>query len=68
MHFKTWFLLGLVFVAGAVALAPTISLIGLDALPGDFVINQGNLHMTVPVAYSLCASFSMGLLYLYFRR
>ena len=65
---KKWFLAGLVLVVGAAALAPTISLIGLDRLPGDFVINQGNLHMTVPVAYSLCASFSMGLLYFYFRR
>ena len=54
------FLVG-IFVVGAVALAPMIAAIGLDPVPGDFVIHQDNFHMVVPVTYSLCASAGLGL-------
>ena len=61
------FLLGIVIV-GAAALAPAIAYLGLDPLPGDFVINQGNLHLAVPVTYSLCASLGLGLFYYFMKR
>jgi hypothetical protein len=54
------FLLG-IMVVGAVALAPMIAALGLDPVPGDFIIHQNNFHMTVPVTYSLCASMGLGL-------
>ena len=61
------FILGILIV-GAAALAPAIGYIGLDPLPGDFVINQDNLHLAVPVTYSLCASMGLGLLYYFMKR
>ena len=61
------FLLG-ILILGAAALAPAIAVMGLDPLPGDFVINQGNLHFAVPVTYSLCASLGLGLLYYFVKR
>jgi hypothetical protein len=56
------------FVLAAVALVPAIAYVGPEPLPGDFVINHGNLHMAVPVTYSLCASLSMGLFYYIMKR
>jgi hypothetical protein len=61
------FILGIMII-GAAALAPAIAYIGLDPLPGDFTINQGNLHFAVPVTYSLCASMGLGLLYYFVKR
>ena len=61
------FILGIVIV-GAAALAPAIAYMGLDPLPGDLAINQGNLHVAVPVTYSLCASMGMGLFYYFMKR
>ena len=61
------FILGILIV-GAAALAPAISYMGLDPLPGDFVLHQGNWHMAVPVTYSLCASMGLGLLYYFMKR
>jgi hypothetical protein len=57
-----------VFVIGAAALVPAIAYLGLDPMPGDFIINHGNLHMAVPVTYSLCVSMSLGLLYYFAKR
>jgi hypothetical protein len=57
-----------IMIVGAVALAPAIAYLGLDPLPGDFVINQGNMHFNVPVTYSLCASLGLGLFYYIMKR
>jgi Protein of unknown function (DUF2905) len=57
-----------ILILGAVVLAPAISYIGLDPLPGDFTINHDNLHFAVPVTYSLCASLGLGLLYYLMKR
>ena len=61
------FIIGILIV-GAVVLVPAISYIGLDPLPGDFTINQGDFHLAVPVTYSLCASLTLGLLYYVLKR
>jgi hypothetical protein len=61
------FIIGILIV-GAVVLAPAIGYIGLDPLPGDFTINQGDLHLAVPVTYSLCASMTLGLFYYFLKR
>ena len=61
------FILGIVII-GAAALAPAIAYMGLDPLPGDFSIDQGNLHIAVPVTYSLCASMGLGLFYYFMKR
>jgi hypothetical protein len=57
-----------ILVVGAAILAPVISLLGLDQLPGDFTIHQGNFRMLVPVTYSLCASLGLGLFYYFMKR
>ena len=57
-----------IFIVAAAALAPAIAYMGLDPLPGDFTINQGNYHLAVPVTYSLCASLGLGLFYYFMKR
>jgi hypothetical protein len=58
---RNLFFLLVVFAVGAVVLIPAISALGLDPVPGDFTIQQGNFRMAVPVTYSLCASLGLGL-------
>ena len=36
-------------------------------MPGDFVLNHGDLHFVVPVVYSLCASTGLALLYYFLK-
>ena len=50
-----------VLALGAVVLVPAIAYLGLDPVPGDFLFQQGNFRMNVPVTYSLCASLGLGL-------
>jgi hypothetical protein len=57
-----------ILVLGAVMLAPAIAYLGLDPVPGDFTLRQGNWHVVVPVTYSLCASLSLALLYYLAKR
>ena len=64
---RTFFVLGMMII-GAAALAPAIAYIGLEPVPGDFIINQGTWHLAVPVTYSLCASMGLGLLYCVMKR
>lgn len=64
---KYLYILGILII-GAAILAPVISYIGLDPVPGDFTINHDNWHLAVPVTYSLCASLGLGLLYYVMKR
>ncbi len=61
------FFMLVIVILGAAVLAVPISYMGLDPLPGDFTINQGNIHQAVPVTYSLCASFVLGLFYYFLK-
>jgi hypothetical protein len=65
---RYYFILLVMLVLGAAALALPISFIGLDPMPGDFTITEGNLHLAVPVTYSLCASLTLGLFYYFLKR
>jgi len=65
---RQFLILVTILLVGAVVLAPVISLLGLDPVPGDFTIHQGNFQMLVPVTYSLCASLGLGLLYYFMKR
>jgi hypothetical protein len=64
---KYLYILGILII-GAAILAPVISYIGLDPVPGDFTISHDNWHLAVPVTYSLCASLGLGLLYYVMKR
>jgi hypothetical protein len=57
-----------ILVLGALILSPAIAYLGLDPVPGDFTFRNGDLHFTVPVAYSLCASAGLALLYYFLKR
>jgi len=56
-----------ILVAGAAVLSPAVGVavtaLGLDPLPGDFVISRGDVHLSIPVVYSLCASVDLALFY-----
>lgn len=52
-----------ILVLGALVLSPAVAALGLDPLPGDIVFHSGNLLIAIPVAYSLCASGGLALLY-----
>jgi hypothetical protein len=58
----------LILVLGAVILAPVITLMEPDPLPGDFVLAWGSQHYSIPVLWSLCASAGLALLYFFYRR
>ena len=57
-----------IVILGAAILAPVIGYIGLDPVPGDFVVHQGNMQIAVPVTYSLCASVGLALFYYFLKR
>ena len=57
-----------IFVLGALVLAPAIAAIGLEPMPGDIAFHWGDAQIAVPVAYSLCASAGLALLYYLLKR
>ena len=58
----------LIWVLGAVILAPIVMALELDPMPGDFVLAWGSQHYPIPVLWSLCASGGLALLYSFYRR
>jgi hypothetical protein len=58
----------LIWVLGAVILAPVVMALELDPMPGDFVLPLGTQHYPIPVLWSLCASGGLALLYSIYRR
>ena len=64
---KAVFLL-LVLVGGAVFLAPIVMAFEPARLPGDFILTYNTQQLAIPVFWSLCASGSLSLLYLFYRR
>ena len=59
--------LGIV-VLGALAFSQAIALMDLDPLPGDILYTSGNLHIHIPVIYSLATSVVVALLFWFLRR
>ena len=61
-------LIGLVIlVAGGLILSPAVGYMNLDPMPGDIVFQHGDLHIVIPVIYSLCASGGLALLYYFLK-
>ena len=63
----------ILIVFGAILLAagifwPFLSRIGLGRLPGDIVIERGNLHVYIPLATSLLVSVVVTLLFWALRK
>ena len=57
-----------ILVLGAVVLSPAIAYLGFTPMPGDLAFGTGNQQVLVPVAYSLCASAGLALLYYLLKR
>ena len=62
------FLIGIIVVLGAVVLSPAIAAFEFDPVPGDFALRVGSGQVNIPVAYSLCASLGLALLYKIMKR
>ncbi len=63
-----WLIYLVIFVVGALLLSQAITMIGLEALPGDIAYDKENWHIHIPVLYSLGAAAVLGLLIWFFRR
>jgi hypothetical protein len=61
-------LLALILVLGAAILAPIVMAFDPERLPGDFIFSWGKQNYLIPVAWSLCVSAGLGLLYFFYRR
>jgi hypothetical protein len=61
-------LLTLILVLGAAILAPIVMAFDPERLPGDFIFSWGKQNYLIPVAWSLCVSAGLGLLYFFYRR
>ena len=57
-----------IFLLGSLILSPAIAYLGLDPVPGDILFRSGDTRINVPVAYSLCASTGLTLLYYFLKR
>ena len=57
-----------ILVIGAVILSPLVMAFEPEPLPGDFTFAWNNRHFAVPVAWSLCASAGLALLYSIMKR
>ena len=62
------FLGAIILILGAVALSPAIAAFDFDPMPGDIAFRWGQAHVNIPVAYSLCASLGLALLYKIMKR
>jgi len=62
------FLLGFILFLGAAVLSPMIAAFEFDRVPGDIAFRMGDININIPVAYSLCASLGLALLYKILKR
>jgi Protein of unknown function (DUF2905) len=58
---------GILFL-GALILSPVVAAFEPDPMPGDIMFNIAQTHIFIPVAYSLCASLGLALLYRIVKR
>ncbi|HWD27384.1 MAG TPA: DUF2905 family protein [Rhizomicrobium sp.] len=63
-----WLIYLVIVLVGALVFSQAIALMELDPLPGDILYDHGNLHIHIPVLYSLATSVVVALLFWFFRR
>jgi hypothetical protein len=68
MRIPAFVIYAIVIILGALAISPIFVLMDVDAMPGDIVINQQNLHFHISLFYSLATSVSLALLFWWWRR
>jgi hypothetical protein len=68
MPVRSWLIYGVMIVLGALVLSQVIDLMNPDPMPLDIAINRQNLHIHIPLLYSLATSVSFVLLFWWWRR
>jgi hypothetical protein len=68
MRVGTLVIYAVVIVLGALVISPGLAMLDLDPMPGDIDFVRQNLHIHVPVLYSLGTSVVLALLFWWGRR
>ena len=68
MRIPTFMVYVAIVLLGALVLSQVINLLNLDPMPWDFTINRENLHIHIPLLYSLACSVVLALSFWYWRR
>jgi len=68
MPIRSWLIYAVMIFLGALVLSQVIDMMNPDPMPLDIAINRQNLHIRIPLLYSLGTSVSMALLFWWWRR
>ena len=68
MRIPTFVIYVAIVVLGALVISQVLNFFDLDPMPWDITINRGNLHLHIPVLYSLAGSVVLALSFWYWRR
>jgi hypothetical protein len=63
-----WLVYLVIILVGTLVFSQAIALMDLDPMPGDILYDRGNLHIHIPLLYSLATSVVVALLFWFFRR
>jgi hypothetical protein len=63
-----WLIYFGILIIGMLIFSQAIAMMDLDPLPGDILYDRDNLHIHIPVLYSLGTSVVVALLFWWFRR
>jgi hypothetical protein len=68
MRIPSYIIYVVIIVLGALLISQVLNFLDLDPMPLDITINRENLHIHIPVLYSLGVSVVLALLFWYWRR
>jgi len=68
MPIRSWVIYAIMIFLGALVLSQVIDMMNPDPMPLDIAINRQNLHIHIPLLYSLGSSVSLALLFWWWRR
>lgn len=68
MPLRSWLIYAVMIFLGALVLSQVIDMMNPDPMPLDIAIDRQNLHIHIPLLYSLGTSVSMALLFWWWRR
>ncbi len=57
-----------IIMLGALVISQAVNFLNLDPMPWDITINRDNLHIHIPLLYSLGGSVVLALLFWFWRR
>jgi hypothetical protein len=68
MRVSSFLIYAVVIVLGALVLSQALDMMNPDPMPFDIVFNRQNLHIHIPVLYSLGTSVFLALFFWWWRR